>query len=81
MTKTEQYNPFAGIAELEGIRPIRLMDGTCYARAVFEFKSEADKVGAVVRGRGDTANGGFMHGMLLGNVTRTHDGFWEVDYA
>jgi hypothetical protein len=70
------YNPFP---EVEGTTPIWHHSGICYSRVLYATREEAEKVAEYVRSTGAEANGGFYHGMQLGNVTEVPQG-WEVDY-
>lgn len=69
-------NPFPNI---KGTTPLWTNSGTCFSRVLYATEEEARKVAGVVRASGATANGGYMHGMPLGTVTKVPGG-WEVTY-
>jgi len=41
--------------------------GICYSRAIVKTRASAEKISQSVRG--DTVNGGFLHGMPLGGIS------------
>ena len=47
--------------------------GSCYNRILVSTKAAAKKVATAVKG--DTVNGGWFHGMPLGGITKTEDGY------
>ncbi|HEY5785242.1 MAG TPA: hypothetical protein VIT65_10735 [Microlunatus sp.] len=71
------YNPFPNLPVQA---PVWTNSGNCYATATYADKADAEAVAKFVRERGDTANGGYLDGMALGNVTPVPAG-WQVDYA
>lgn len=50
--------------------------GSCYSRIVVRTKESAQKVHDAVKG--DTANGGMLHGMTLGGISEMKDGTFDV---
>lgn len=49
--------------------------GICYGTIVVKTRESAKKISKKVKAEGRTANGGFMHGMLLGSITEYEDEF------
>lgn len=47
--------------------------GICYSRIMVRTKKAATKVASAVKG--STVNGGWFHGMPLGGITKTSDGY------
>jgi hypothetical protein len=47
--------------------------GSCYSKAWVTTRTAADKIAAAVKG--DTVNGGMLHGMSLGGITPIDGGF------
>ena len=47
--------------------------GICYNRIAVRTKAAAKKVSAAVKGQ--TVNGGWFHGMPLGGITKTDEGY------
>lgn len=59
-----------------GIEPSDILfynSGICYSRIVVRTKESADKVSEAVQG--ETVNGGMLHGMPLGGITKVFEGY------
>jgi|GEM_PF-6926912 len=58
--------------------------GNCYGRVVVNNKESAEKISKQVRESGATANGGFLHGMRLGNINSYTDSkgrkVWDITH-